>query len=361
MTTPIARETKSFDREAEPGIPGRGRGERDDRADPRIGRGQRRTVGAVRGSLGPLLSAAEECVLAERVKAGDAAAQHQLILANRNLVLAIVRDYKNCGLEWDDLVQEGNLGLIRASQDFDPVAYGSRFQTYASFWIRTSIHRALVVNGSLIRRSEYVSLLRLRYVRAIRALEGRSEGVDEEGDADLAQTKLDAIAERMGVSLRKVKTAQRPQAGGKRVAVEELAAVRQPPDADLIDQENDELLHAALFRLHPFEAWVIRERYGFRPLRLELYGWAVSRHDEECKKDEGGRMKDEPENPSSDSTLVRNPSSSPKRPGRAYYHRTYSEIGMNCGLSVHRVRLVEKAALDKLRKFLVPRLAVGGG
>jgi RNA polymerase primary sigma factor len=353
MTTPIALETKSLDPEAE----------------LRFRRGQRRAIGVVRASLRQLLSAGEECALAERIKAGDTAAQHQLILANLNLVLAIVRDYKNCGLAVDDLIQEGNLGLIRASQDFDPVAYGNRFQTYASFWIRTSIHRALVVNGSLTRSTEYVGLLRLRYSRAIRELEGRSEGVEAEGGDDLAEASLDEIAERMGVSLRKLKTAQLPRfdrsdsvqvgAGGKRVAVEELAAVRQPPETDLIDQENDELVHAALFRLSPFEAWVIRERYGFRQLRPELYGWAASRKEEGLRKDEGGRMKDEPEKPSSDSSFILHPSSFPDGSGQAYYHRTYGEIGLDCGLSVHRVRLVEKAALDKLRKLLAQRPAVG--
>jgi RNA polymerase sigma factor (sigma-70 family) len=329
MPTPIALETESFDCEAESRI------------------------------TGGLLSAGEECALAERIKLGDTAAQHQLILANMKLVVAIGHDYKNCGLAWDDLVQEGNLGLIRASQDFDPVAFGKRFQTYASFWIRTSIHRALVVNGSLTRGSEYVGLLRLRYCRAIRALEVQSEGVEGEGSDGLAQASLDVIAERMGVSLRKLKTAQRLRfdrsdavqaaAGGKRVAVEELAAVRRPPEVDLIDQENEELVHAALFRLNPFEAWVIRERYGFRQLRPELYGWASSGDDEGLATDEGGRMEEDPEIPSSDSSC-------PGRRGQAFYHRTYGEIGLECGLSVHRVRLVEKTALAKLQKLLVPRL-----
>jgi len=307
-------------------------------------------MGGVRASRRQLLSAGEECVLAERIKAGDTAAQHQLILANMKLVLAIVRDYKNCGLPLDDLVQEGNLGLIRASQDFDPVAYGNRFRTYASFWIRTSIHRALAANGSLIRCSEYVGLLRLRYGRAIRELEGRGEGV--EGSDELGQASLDEIAERMGVSVRKLKTAQLPRfdgshsvkagAGGKRVAVEELAAVRHPPESELIDQENDELVHAALFRLSPFEAWVIRERYGFRELRPELYAWTSTR-----RRTAGA------------ATATTGSPAFPTRPGQAYYHRTYGEIGLDCGLSVHRVRLVEKTALDKLRKLLGPRLTVG--
>ena len=354
MTTPNALETKSFDREAE----------------PRLRHGRRRAMGAVGASLRQLLSAGEERALAERIMAGDTAAQHQLILANMNLVLAIVRDYKNCGLALDDLVQEGNLGLIRASQDFDPEAYRKRFRTYASFWIRTSIHRALVVNGSLTRCSEYVGLLRLRYGRAIRAMEGRSLSVEGEGSDELAQASLDEIAERMGVSLRKLKTARlsrfdrsrsvKAGAGGKQIAIEELAAVRHSPEADIINQENDELVHAALFRLSPFEAWVIRERYGFRQLRPELYGWTPSRKDEGFKKDEGfgkdegGRTNDEPENPPSDSSFILHPSSFPTRPGQAYYHRTHGEIGLDCGLSVYRVRLVERTALDKLWKFLRP-------
>ena len=85
---------------------------------------------------------------------GDTAAQKQLITANLALVLRAVRDYKRSGIPMDDLVQEGNLGLIRAAQSFDPSAHTARFATYARFWIRASLLRALASNGSLIQLPE---------------------------------------------------------------------------------------------------------------------------------------------------------------------------------------------------------------
>jgi RNA polymerase primary sigma factor len=349
--TEPSRQPASFDREAEPRVPGdrgpdvgrdcgrgHGRGERGGRGEhARFRHGRRRAKGAVCASGCQLLSSDEECALAERIKAGDTAAQHELILANMTLVVAIVRDYKNCGLPLDDLVQEGNLGLIQASQDYDPVVYGKRFHTYASIWIRRSIHRALAANGSLIQPTDYAGRLGLRYHRTIRELAAGSEGA--EGGNELAPSSLDEIAEQMGVSLRKLETARRTRlnrshavkagAGAEPVDLEELATVRHPPESALINQENDALVHTALSRLSPFEAWVIRERYGFRELPPEWYGWAASRR--------------------------RSAAASATEPGRAYHHRTLSEIGRECGLTVHHVRLVEKTALDKLRKFLGPR------
>jgi RNA polymerase primary sigma factor len=352
MITLSAPETKPFrqipsvDREAEPRVPGDdgpdsghgcGRGDRGGRVEhPRSRHGRRPAIGAGCAPGCQLLSSDEECALAERIKAGDTAAEHQLIMANMKLVVVIAGDYKNCGLPLDDLVQEGNLGLIRASQDFDPVLYGKRFQTYASFWIRTSIHRALAANGSLIRPSEYGGMLRLQYRRMIRELAARGEGAL--GANELAQASLDQIAEQMGLSPRKLKTARlarvnrshavKAGAGGEPVAIEELAVTPQPPESALIDQENNELVHAALVRLSPFEAWVIRERYGFRELPPEQYGWAASRR-------HSARV-------------------GTAQPGHTYYHRTHGEIAHECGLSVHHVRLVENTALDKLRKFLGP-------
>ncbi len=114
-----------------------------------------------------LLSATEERVLAERIKRGDTAARKQLILANLRLVISIARKYKSSNLSFDDLVQEGNLGLIRASQDFDPSIRDSRFSTYAKLWIKAFVHRALITNDSLIRVPEHLFELRKRYCQAI--------------------------------------------------------------------------------------------------------------------------------------------------------------------------------------------------
>jgi RNA polymerase primary sigma factor len=96
------------------------------------------------GEIGryPLLSAGQETKLAWRVVDGDIEAQQQLVEANLRLVVSIAKRYNSNGISLLDLVQEGNLGLIRAAQKFDP-ARGFRFSTYATWWIRQSISRAV--------------------------------------------------------------------------------------------------------------------------------------------------------------------------------------------------------------------------
>ncbi len=90
----------------------------------------------------PLLDAAEEQELGRRIQAGDAAARNDLVRANLRLVVAIARVYVKRGLDLPDLIAEGNFGLIRAAEKFDP-SRGTRFSTYASFWIKQTIRNAL--------------------------------------------------------------------------------------------------------------------------------------------------------------------------------------------------------------------------
>ena len=97
-------------------------------------------------------------------------------------MVSIVRRYKNSHLSFDDLVQEGNLGLIRASQDFDPAARDSRFSTYAKLWIKAFVYRALIANDSLIRVPEHIFLRRKRYCQAIAALGGAGRTDDPSGN-----------------------------------------------------------------------------------------------------------------------------------------------------------------------------------
>src|ERR1700726_2391371 len=91
----------------------------------------------------PLLSAEQERQLAYRVEDGDVEARDHMVRANLRLVVNIARSYIGKGLALQDLIEEGNLGLLRAAEGFDP-SMNTSFSTYASFWIKQSIKRALV-------------------------------------------------------------------------------------------------------------------------------------------------------------------------------------------------------------------------
>ena len=98
----------------------------------------------------PLLTAAEEILVARASLAGDETARHRMINSNLRLVVMIAKRYTNRGLPLLDLIEEGNLGLMRAVEKFDPER-GFRFSTYATWWIRQSIERALMNQGRTIR------------------------------------------------------------------------------------------------------------------------------------------------------------------------------------------------------------------
>jgi RNA polymerase primary sigma factor len=103
----------------------------------------------------PLLTIKEEIVLAKRIKRGDAAAREHMIRANLRLVVKIARGYENYGLPLLDLISEGNIGLMKAVERFDPNK-GAKLSTYAAWWIKQSIKRALADQGKTIRLPVHV-------------------------------------------------------------------------------------------------------------------------------------------------------------------------------------------------------------
>ncbi|MGH3088608.1 MAG: sigma-70 family RNA polymerase sigma factor [Rubrobacteraceae bacterium] len=105
---------------------------------------------------GRLLSHEEEVELGRRVVAGDGEARRRMVEGNLRLVVAVAKRYRGMGLPFEDLIQEGNLGLMRAVDGFDP-EMGHRFATYATWWIRQSIGRALSDKSRVIRVPAYVS------------------------------------------------------------------------------------------------------------------------------------------------------------------------------------------------------------
>jgi RNA polymerase primary sigma factor len=116
-----------------------------------------------------LLSATEEHELAEAIARGDRDARSRLIQANLRLVVKIARDYAGRGMALEDLIGEGNLGLIRAAEDYDP-HFGTRFSTYASYWIKQAIRHALINTTATIRLPAHMYGLLTKWRRAERQL-----------------------------------------------------------------------------------------------------------------------------------------------------------------------------------------------
>ena len=211
----------------------------------------------------PLLSRQEELDLATRHRQGDATARERLITANLRLVVKIARGYEGFGLPLQDLISEGNLGLIRAVDRYDP-ARGAKLATYAGWWIRQSVDRAVKNYARIIRLPIHVfeQLRRLRRSEtALRDDLGR-EPTDEEL-ASHTHFSLDRMAViRRAVVCHPVLDSSLGDADGQGLA-ELIADERNPSPLESLETKSTaRLTEECLAKLKPLEALTIVRRFG---------------------------------------------------------------------------------------------------
>lgn len=249
-----------------------------------------------------LLTADEEKMLAGRIADGDLQARDRMIRANLRLVVNIARGYVGKGLSLQDLIEEGNLGLLRAVEGFDP-SVGTRFSTYASYWIKQSIKRALVNTAKPIRIPAYMMELLCKWRKATTELQdklGRPPTLDEVGRAlELPKKKL-AIVKKAIKVYNLVPQTDQPEHGwslGEMLMDERTRA----PDVEMVEADNLKLVMERLREMDKREATVLRMRFGL-----------------------------DDEQP-----------------------RTLKEIGESLGLTRERVRQIENEALGKLSASLL--------
>jgi len=210
-----------------------------------------------------LLNAAEERELATRIGEGDSMARDRMVRANLRLVVNIARGYSGKGLSLQDLIEEGNLGLLRAVEGFDP-AMGTRFSTYASYWIKQSIKRALINTGKTIRIPAYMVELLSKWRRATARL---TEELDRSPTAEEVARVLGLPKKKLPIIKKAIKvynaTPQTDQSDSGWSLGEMVTDDRQlSPDDALI--ENDSLRHVMelLGTMGEREATVLRMRFG---------------------------------------------------------------------------------------------------
>jgi len=210
-----------------------------------------------------LLSAEDEQELAFRIGEGDIRARDRMVRANLRLVVNIARGYTGKGLGLQDLIEEGNLGLLRAVEGFDP-AIGTRFSTYASYWIKQSIKRALINSAKTIRIPAYMVELLSKWRRASSRLTeelGRTPTPEEVARVlNLPKKKLPIIKKAIRIYNSTPQTDQ-ADAGwslGEMVMDERM----KTPEDEMV--EHDSLNHVLemLETMDEREATVLRMRFG---------------------------------------------------------------------------------------------------
>ena len=223
-----------------------------------------------------MLSADKEIELAHRIAEGDQSAKNELVEANLRLVVSLARHYQGCGLSYQDLIQEGNIGLIKAAEKFD-VSKGFRFSTYASWWIKQALSRAIADQSRTIRIPVHMTENINKFKKAERELLSQLN----------REPKIKEIADAMGISEKQAKEIQsyivEPTSLDIQVGDDDDTTIGSfiedthfvNPESAYIKESNGDVVNAVLDTLSDREANILRLRFGIggkKAMTLEEVG-----------------------------------------------------------------------------------------